>query len=182
MGRTCLAPTISSVDNFGSSIPTLGRRKSERKWNKLESTTRKTAEEVQPVGLGLVAIFLRECRQVQTMNTVQLLKKENKHIDLSLPPVRFGPEEDVNYEGLTTALRKAVRLHCAIQASDGHWPGNVVLDVNLSLLGKVAILEMRSVQEATNAIQLNNILFKVMAPTTRNPGRVHVQPNSYQPH
>ncbi|KAG5554615.1 hypothetical protein RHGRI_012246 [Rhododendron griersonianum] len=107
MGRTCLAPTISSVDNFGSSIPTLGRRKSERKWNKLESTTRKTTEEVQPVGLGLVAIFLRECRQVQTMNTVQM---------------RFGPEEDVNYEGLTTALRKAVRLQCAIQASDGHWP------------------------------------------------------------
>ncbi|XP_058212109.1 dammarenediol II synthase-like [Rhododendron vialii] len=51
------------------------------------------------------------------------LKTENKHIDLSLPPVRFGPDEDVNYEGLTTALRKAVRLHCAIQASDGHWPG-----------------------------------------------------------
>ncbi|KAI8561234.1 hypothetical protein RHMOL_Rhmol04G0322700 [Rhododendron molle] len=95
MGRTCLAPTISSVDNFGSSILTLERRKSQQKWNKLGSITRKTAEE---------------------------FKKENKHIDLSLPAVRFGPDEDVNYEGLTTALRKAVRLHCAIQASDGHWP------------------------------------------------------------
>ena len=49
------------------------------------------------------------------------LKKEN-NIDLSMPPVRLGEEEDVNYEATTTALRKAIRLNRAIQASDGHWP------------------------------------------------------------
>ncbi|GFZ03209.1 lupeol synthase 1 [Actinidia rufa] len=49
------------------------------------------------------------------------VKKEN-NIDLSMPPVRLGEEEDVNYESATTALRKAIRLNRAIQASDGHWP------------------------------------------------------------
>lgn len=48
-------------------------------------------------------------------------KKENSHIDLSIPPVRLGTKEDVTYEATTTALRKAVRLNCAIQAPDGHW-------------------------------------------------------------
>ncbi|PSS29011.1 Dammarenediol II synthase [Actinidia chinensis var. chinensis] len=49
------------------------------------------------------------------------LKREN-NIDLSIPPVRLGEKEDVNYKAVTTALRKAVRLNCAIQACDGHWP------------------------------------------------------------
>ncbi|KAH7849612.1 hypothetical protein Vadar_020384 [Vaccinium darrowii] len=48
-------------------------------------------------------------------------KKENSHIDLSIPPVRLGAKEDVTYEATTTALRKAVRLNRAIQAPDGHW-------------------------------------------------------------
>ncbi|KAH7839805.1 hypothetical protein Vadar_009106 [Vaccinium darrowii] len=50
------------------------------------------------------------------------LKKENNNIDLSIPPVRLGELEEVNYEAVTTALRKAVRLNCAIQSNDGHWP------------------------------------------------------------
>ncbi|KAH7839666.1 hypothetical protein Vadar_007066 [Vaccinium darrowii] len=39
-----------------------------------------------------------------------------------MPPVRLGEQEEVNYETVTTALRKAVRLNCAIQSNDGHWP------------------------------------------------------------
>ncbi|XP_058203414.1 dammarenediol II synthase-like [Rhododendron vialii] len=50
------------------------------------------------------------------------LKKENSNIDLSIPPVRLGETEQVNYEAVTTALKKAVRLNCAIQSKDGHWP------------------------------------------------------------
>ncbi|XP_059665419.1 dammarenediol II synthase-like [Cornus florida] len=49
------------------------------------------------------------------------LKRENG-IDLSIPPVRIGENEEITYEAVTTALRKAVRLNRAIQASDGHWP------------------------------------------------------------
>ena len=50
------------------------------------------------------------------------LKKENSHIDLGIPPVRLGENEEVTYETATTAVRKAVRLNRAIQAKDGHWP------------------------------------------------------------
>ncbi|KAF5944750.1 hypothetical protein HYC85_018827 [Camellia sinensis] len=49
------------------------------------------------------------------------LKKENNNIDLSIPPVRLGEKEEVAYEAATIALRKAIRLNCAIQARDGHW-------------------------------------------------------------
>nr|GEY97362.1 dammarenediol II synthase-like [Tanacetum cinerariifolium] len=51
----------------------------------------------------------------------QLIKESG--IDLmSEPPVRLGDEEDVNYEAVTTAVKKAIRLNRAIQAWDGHWP------------------------------------------------------------
>ncbi|CAL5346325.1 unnamed protein product [Camellia sinensis] len=50
-----------------------------------------------------------------------MLRKENKNIDLSIPPMRVGEKEEVTCEAATTALRKAVRLNRAIQASDGHW-------------------------------------------------------------
>ncbi|KAI8001061.1 Dammarenediol II synthase [Camellia lanceoleosa] len=49
------------------------------------------------------------------------LKKENNNIDLSIPLVRLGEKEEVTYEAATIALRKAIRLNCAIQARDGHW-------------------------------------------------------------
>ncbi|KAF5944612.1 hypothetical protein HYC85_018689 [Camellia sinensis] len=48
-------------------------------------------------------------------------KRENNNIDLSIPPVRLGEKEEVNYELPTNALRKAVWLNRAIQARDGHW-------------------------------------------------------------
>ncbi|KAI8563347.1 hypothetical protein RHMOL_Rhmol03G0104900 [Rhododendron molle] len=50
------------------------------------------------------------------------LKKENKNIDLSIPAERLGEIEEVKYEAVTTALRKAIRLNRAIQSCDGHWP------------------------------------------------------------
>ncbi|GJZ06070.1 dammarenediol II synthase-like protein [Tanacetum coccineum] len=51
----------------------------------------------------------------------QLIKESG--IDLmSEHPVRLGDEEDVNYEAVTTAVKKAIRLNRAIQAWDGHWP------------------------------------------------------------
>ncbi|KAF8413574.1 hypothetical protein HHK36_001565 [Tetracentron sinense] len=49
------------------------------------------------------------------------LIKENK-IDLSIPLVKLGETEEVTHEAVTRALKKAVRLNSAIQASDGHWP------------------------------------------------------------
>lgn len=51
----------------------------------------------------------------------QLIKESG--IDLSSkPPVRLGDKEDVNYEAVTTTVKKAIRLNRAIQAWDGHWP------------------------------------------------------------
>nr|GMD08197.1 dammarenediol II synthase-like [Ipomoea batatas] len=59
---------------------------------------------------------------------------------LGIPPIRLGEEEEVNYEAVTTAVRKAVRLNCALQARDGHWPAqNAGLSyVALRLLGEEA--------------------------------------------
>lgn len=51
---------------------------------------------------------------------MQLIKESG--IDLSEPVARLGEDEEVNYEAVTTAVRKAVRLNRAIQAWDGHWP------------------------------------------------------------
>ncbi|KAL3522942.1 hypothetical protein ACH5RR_015776 [Cinchona calisaya] len=50
------------------------------------------------------------------------LKRENGIDLLSIPPVRLGENEEITYEAATTAVKKALRLNRAIQASDGHWP------------------------------------------------------------
>ncbi|KAK1422786.1 hypothetical protein QVD17_18073 [Tagetes erecta] len=50
------------------------------------------------------------------------LIKENGIDVLSIPPVRLREDEEVNYEAVTTAVKKAIRLNRAIQAHDGHWP------------------------------------------------------------
>ncbi|XP_063941883.1 dammarenediol II synthase-like isoform X3 [Daucus carota subsp. sativus] len=50
------------------------------------------------------------------------LIKENGIDLLSLPPVRLGENEEVEYEAATIAVKKAIRLNRAIQAHDGHWP------------------------------------------------------------
>nr|GME02467.1 dammarenediol II synthase-like [Ipomoea batatas] len=52
---------------------------------------------------------------------MQMIKESGIDV-LSIPPIRLGEEEAVNYEAVTTAVRKAVRLNCALQARDGHWP------------------------------------------------------------
>ncbi|XP_019183067.1 PREDICTED: dammarenediol II synthase-like [Ipomoea nil] len=52
---------------------------------------------------------------------MQMIKESG--IDVwSIPPIRLGDEEEVKYEAVTTAVRKAVRLNRALQARDGHWP------------------------------------------------------------
>nr|XP_017229739.1 PREDICTED: dammarenediol II synthase-like [Daucus carota subsp. sativus] len=50
------------------------------------------------------------------------LIKENGIDLLSQPPVRLGDNEEVKYEAVTIAVKKAIRLNRAIQAHDGHWP------------------------------------------------------------
>ncbi|XP_031129627.1 dammarenediol II synthase-like [Ipomoea triloba] len=52
---------------------------------------------------------------------MQMIKESGIDL-LSIPPIRLGEEEEVNYEAVTTAVRKAVRLNRALQARDGHWP------------------------------------------------------------
>lgn len=48
--------------------------------------------------------------------------KKESGIDLpTMLPVRVGDEEEVMYEVATVAVRKALRLNRAIQASHGHW-------------------------------------------------------------
>lgn len=39
-----------------------------------------------------------------------------------MSPVRVANNEDVTFEAATKAVKKALRLNRAIQASDGHWP------------------------------------------------------------
>ena len=39
--------------------------------------------------------------------------------------MRLGEKEEVTYEAVTTALRKAVWLNRAIQARDGHWAAEI---------------------------------------------------------
>lgn len=50
------------------------------------------------------------------------LKKVNEIDLLSERPVRLGQGEEVTYETATIAVRKALQLNRAIQASDAHWP------------------------------------------------------------
>ncbi|PWA55417.1 squalene cyclase [Artemisia annua] len=50
------------------------------------------------------------------------LIKENRINLTSITPIRLREGEQVSLEAVTTAVRKAVRLHRAIQANDGHWP------------------------------------------------------------
>nr|XP_043609055.1 dammarenediol II synthase-like [Erigeron canadensis] len=52
---------------------------------------------------------------------MQLIKESGIDVT-SIAPRRLTQDEEVNFEAITTAVKKAVRLHCAIQAHDGHWP------------------------------------------------------------
>ncbi|KAK2965253.1 hypothetical protein RJ640_015751, partial [Escallonia rubra] len=52
---------------------------------------------------------------------MQLIKESGIDV-LGIPPVRLAEEEEVNYEAITTSVKKALRLNRAIQAHDGHWP------------------------------------------------------------
>ncbi|CAI9787998.1 unnamed protein product [Fraxinus pennsylvanica] len=52
---------------------------------------------------------------------IQLIKESGIDL-LSIPPVRLDKNEGVTFEAATTAVKKALRLNLALQASDGHWP------------------------------------------------------------
>lgn len=41
---------------------------------------------------------------------------------MSIPPVRVEEKEELTFEKTTIAVKKALRLNRAIQATDGHWP------------------------------------------------------------
>ncbi|XP_058203406.1 dammarenediol II synthase-like [Rhododendron vialii] len=105
-------PWLNSTNNFvGRQIwefdPDAGTPEEREEVEKAQDDYRKNRSRVRPSGDVLMRIQL---------------KKENSHIDLSIPPVRLGEKEQVDYEAVTTALRKAVRLDCATQSKDGHWP------------------------------------------------------------
>nr|GLL30203.1 dammarenediol II synthase-like [Ipomoea trifida] len=55
---------------------------------------------------------------------MQMIKESGIDV-LSIPPIRLGEEEEVNYEAVTTAVKKALRLNRALQARDGHWPAEI---------------------------------------------------------
>ena len=50
------------------------------------------------------------------------LKRESGIDLLGIPSVRIGENEEISYEAATTAVKKALRVNRAVQASDGHWP------------------------------------------------------------
>ncbi|KAG6407208.1 hypothetical protein SASPL_130192 [Salvia splendens] len=54
---------------------------------------------------------------------LRLQQKRESGIDLlGIPPVRIGENEEISYEAATTAVKKALRVNRAVQASNGHWP------------------------------------------------------------
>ncbi|KAL6333190.1 hypothetical protein AAG906_028373 [Vitis piasezkii] len=85
-----------------------------------EAGTPEEREEVRKVQENFTKNRFRYKPNGDLLMRMQLIK-ENK-IDLSIPPVRLGENEEVTYEAVTTAVRKSVRLNRAIQAKDGHWP------------------------------------------------------------
>ncbi|CAN8271192.1 unnamed protein product [Cochlearia groenlandica] len=50
--------------------------------------------------------------------------KEAKFEQL-IPPVKIGDGEAITHEKATSALRRGVSFFSALQASDGHWPGEI---------------------------------------------------------
>ncbi|CDY20916.1 BnaC06g01360D [Brassica napus] len=53
---------------------------------------------------------------------IQQFLKEAK-FEPVIPPVRIDDGEGITYEKATNALRRGVAFFSALQASDGHWPG-----------------------------------------------------------
>jgi len=50
----------------------------------------------------------------------QLLKENN--FQQTIPAVKIGEDEDVTYEAVTTAVKRALHFCSSMQAKDGHWP------------------------------------------------------------
>lgn len=49
--------------------------------------------------------------------------KENQD-SIVLPRVNIKDTEDISEDNVTTTLRRALKFHSTLQASDGHWPGD----------------------------------------------------------
>lgn len=54
-----------------------------------------------------------------------MLKENKDKFDLSIPPVKFGENDTVTSDAVTTTLRRAVRFVSAMQTSDGHWAAEI---------------------------------------------------------
>nr|UAK14939.1 oxidosqualene synthase 5 [Iberis amara] len=54
---------------------------------------------------------------------MQFLKKAN--FEQVISPVKIDDGEDITYEKATLTLRRGVSFFSALQASDGHWPGEI---------------------------------------------------------
>ncbi|KAI7999662.1 Dammarenediol II synthase [Camellia lanceoleosa] len=107
-------PYFFSTNNYtGRQIwefdPNAGRPEERAAVEEARDEYKKTFKQDRASALPCADLFMR----------MQLKKESN--IDLSIPPVRLGEEEEVTYDAATIALRKAVRLNCAIQTKDGHW-------------------------------------------------------------
>ncbi|RVW89929.1 Dammarenediol II synthase [Vitis vinifera] len=79
-----------------------------------EDGTPEEREEVRKVQENFTKNRFRYKPNGDLLMRMQLIK-ENQ-IDLSIPPVRLGENEEVTCEVVTTAVRKSVRLNRAIQA------------------------------------------------------------------
>nr|WGT93814.1 putative lupeol synthase [Codonopsis lanceolata] len=55
-----------------------------------------------------------------TLSHLQLIRESG--IDLKIPNVKVGEDEEISKKVVTTAIRKSVRFLAATQAHDGHWP------------------------------------------------------------
>jgi len=51
---------------------------------------------------------------------MQFLREKN--FKQSIPQVEVKDGEEISYETATIAMRRAVNIFTALQASDGHWP------------------------------------------------------------
>lgn len=51
------------------------------------------------------------------------LAKENQ-LELNFPRIRLPKQELTTEDAVSASLKKALACHAALQAQDGHWPGD----------------------------------------------------------
>ncbi|KAI8563352.1 hypothetical protein RHMOL_Rhmol03G0105400 [Rhododendron molle] len=125
----------------------------------LEAGTSEEREAVEQVRQEYRDNFKKDRTRAPPCADLLMQMQENKNIDLSIPVVRLGETEDVNYEALTTALRKAIRLNRAIQSSDGHWPAENSVEYTNRIVFSPLIswhlsVSIEPITSVTNLVQL----------------------------